>query len=123
MLDFDDCSYCWYVADVALALRDLFETGVDLHNPSFRTFIHGYRKHATLGEELISHLPICMRLAKLITYAKLTRAMDLANDQDYPETYISLLLKLESWIYNYKASLSRFIDPVPHQPSKHREHK
>src|SRR2546430_7254258 len=29
LLDFDDCSYSWYVADVAFALRDLFATGVD----------------------------------------------------------------------------------------------
>ena len=25
ILDFDDCSYYWYVADIAFALRDLFE--------------------------------------------------------------------------------------------------
>jgi Ser/Thr protein kinase RdoA (MazF antagonist) len=105
LLDFDDCSYYWYVADVAFALRDLFETGVDLSNPSFRAFIRGYSEHYSLDEELISHLPTFMRLANLITYAKLVRAMDLANDQDYPEVYTSLLLKLENWIHNYKASL------------------
>jgi Ser/Thr protein kinase RdoA (MazF antagonist) len=105
VLDFDDCSFCWYVADIAFALRDLFETGVDLSNPSFRAFIRGYSKHYALDEELISHLPMFLRLAKLITYAKLVRAMDLANDQDYPEAYMSLRLKLENWIDNYKASL------------------
>lgn len=62
MLDFDDCSYSWYVADVAFALRDLFETGVDLSHPSFRTFIGGYSQHYCLDEELISHLPTWMRL-------------------------------------------------------------
>jgi Ser/Thr protein kinase RdoA (MazF antagonist) len=105
MLDFDDCSYSWYVADVAFALRDLFETGVDLRNPSFRAFIRGYSEHYSLDEELISHLPTFMRLANLIMYAKLARAMDLAKDQDYPEAYTSLLLKLDNWIQNYKASL------------------
>src|SRR5260370_12422980 len=105
MLDFDDCSYHWYVADVAFALRDLFETGVDLSNPSFRAFIRGYSGHYSLDEELISHLPTFMRLANLITYAKLVRAMDLENDQDYPEAYTSLLLKLQNWVQNYKASL------------------
>ena len=105
LLDFDDCSYYWNVADVAFALRDLFETGVDLSNPSFRAFIRGYSKHYSLDEELVSHLPTFMRLANLITYAKLVRAMDLANDQDYPEVYTSLLLKLENWVCNYKASL------------------
>ncbi len=105
MFDFDDCSSSWYVADVAFALRDLFETGVDLSHPSFRAFIRGYSEHYCLDEELISHLPTWMRLVNLIMYAKLVRAMDLAHDQDYPEAYTSLLLKLENRIQNYKASL------------------
>jgi len=105
MFDFDDCAYYWYVADVAFALRDLFETGVDLSNPSFRSFVRGYSEHYSLDEELLSHLPTFMRLANLITYAKLVRAMDLAYDQDYSEAYASLLLKLENWVRSYKASL------------------
>ncbi len=105
MLDFDDCSYSWYVVDVACALRDLFKTGVDLSHPSFRAFIRGYCEHYCLDEELISHLPTFMRSVNLIQYAKLVRAMDLAQDQDYPEGYTRLLLKLENVIQNYKASL------------------
>ncbi len=105
MLDFDECAYYWYVVDVAFALRDLFETGVDLSHPSFRAFIHGYSEHAFLDEELISHLPTFMRLVNLIQYTKLVRAMDLAHDQDYPEWCTSLLLKLENRIQNYKVSL------------------
>src|SRR5258708_31276863 len=105
MLDFDDCSFYWYVADVAFTLRDLFETDVDRSHPSFRAFIRGYSEHYSLDEELISHLPTWMRLVNLITYAKLVRAMDLAHDQDYPEAYTRLLLKLENRIQNYKASL------------------
>jgi len=105
MFDFDDCSSYWYVADIAFALRDLFETGVDLSNPSFRAFIRGYSEHYSLDEELISHLPTWMRLANLIQYAKLVRAMDLPPDQDYPEWCTSLLLKLANKRQNYKASL------------------
>ncbi len=105
MLDFDDCSYSWYVADVAFALRDLFESGVDLSHPSFRAFIRGYCKHASLDEELFSHLPTFMRVVNFIQYVKLVRAMNLAHDQDYPEWCTSLLLRLENKIQNYKASL------------------
>ena len=105
MLDFDDCAYYWYVADIAFALRDLFETSADLSHPSFRAFIRGYSEHASLDEELLSHLPIFMRLVNLIQYTKLVRAMDLAHDQDYPEWCTSLQLKLENRIQNYKASL------------------
>ena len=105
MFDFDDCSYYWYIADIAFALRDLFETGVDLSHPSFRAFIRGYCEQYSLDEELISHLPTFMRLTNLITYAKMVRAMDLANDQNSPEWCISLLLKLANKRQNYKASL------------------
>ncbi len=105
MFDFDDCSSYWYVADVAFALRDLFETGVDLSHPSFLAFVRGYCEHSSLDEELISQLPAWMRLANLIQYAKLVRAMDLEQDQDYPEWCASLRLKLENKMQNYKASL------------------
>ncbi len=105
MLDFDECSSSWYIADIAFALRDLFETGVDLSHPSFHAFIHGYSAQYSLDEELISHLPTFMRLVNLIIYAKLVRAMDLAHDQDYPEWCTSLLQRLENRNQNYKASL------------------
>jgi len=62
-------------------------------------------QHYSLDEELISHLPTCMRLANLIMYAKLMRAMDLASDQDYPEWCTSPLLKLANKRQNYRASL------------------
>jgi len=105
MLDFDDCSYWWYGTDVAFALRDLFADGVDLDNPSLQAFIRGYRTHAALDEKHVAQLPIWMRLANLLAYAKLLRTMDLAKDQAVPEWVPSLLSKLENWIHNYKTSL------------------
>jgi Ser/Thr protein kinase RdoA (MazF antagonist) len=105
MFDFDECAASWYIADVAFALRDLFETGVDLSHPSFRAFIRGYSAQYSLDEELLAHLPTLMRLVNLIIYAKLVRAMDLAQDQDCPAWCTSLLLRLENWKQNYKASL------------------
>ena len=105
MFDFDDCSSYWYVADIAFALRDLFETGVDLNHPSLRAFIRGYREYYFLDEELITHLPTWMRLVNLIMYTKLARTMDLTPDQDYPEWCTDLLLRLENWMQDYKASL------------------
>jgi Ser/Thr protein kinase RdoA (MazF antagonist) len=113
MFDFDECASYWYIADVAFALRDLFNTDigildiprVDPSHPSFRAFVRGYREEHSLDEELISYLPTFMRLVNLIMYAKLVRAMDLAQDQDNPEWCNSLLSRLENWKQNYKASL------------------
>ncbi|GHO46688.1 phosphotransferase enzyme family protein [Ktedonospora formicarum] len=105
MLDFDDCFYCWHVADIALALRDLFEAGVDLNNPSFRVFIRGYSAHHVLAEELHTHLPTFMRFSNLMMYAKLVRAMDLVEGHDYPEWCTSLRQKLAQRMQTYKTSL------------------
>ncbi len=105
MFDFDDCSYYWYVADIAFALRDLFKTGVDLKHPSFRAFIRGYSEQTSLDEELLSYLPIWMRLVNFIGYTKLVPTMDLPPDQDYPEWCSRLLLKLANIRQDYKASL------------------
>ena len=106
MLDFDDCAYYWYVADIAFALRDLFVTGVDLSHPSFRAFTCGYTKHFYLDEELIAQLPTWMRLVKFLVFAKLVRAMDLSHEQNYPDSFTLLLLRLENRIRDYKASVS-----------------
>lgn len=105
MLDFDDCAHSWYAADIALALRDLFEDGVDLRNPSLLAFIHGYAQHDSIDEDVIAQLPIWLRLANLIIYAKLMRAMDLDAGKNYPEDFISLQRKLRRWVDNYSASL------------------
>jgi len=41
ILDFDDCAHYWYAADIAFALRDLFDGGADLDHRSFREFVGG----------------------------------------------------------------------------------
>lgn len=105
MLDFDECSHCWYVADIAFALRDLFENGVDLSSLSFGAFKRGYTRHADLDEDLLAQLPTWMRLVNLIMYGKLVRAMDVTPDPDDPDWAVPLLEKLRRWIDNYKASL------------------
>jgi len=105
MLDFDDCSHYWYVADIAFALGDLFDNHIDPSNHSLNAFIKGYSKQYPLDNELISHLSIFRRMGNILKYAKLVRAMDIANEQDYPEIYASLVVKLKNVMQRYKASL------------------
>jgi Ser/Thr protein kinase RdoA (MazF antagonist) len=110
MLDFDDCSHYWYVADIAFALRDLFEDHVDPNNSFFNAFIKGYSKQYPLDEDLISHLSIFRRMINIFTYAKLIRSVDIANERDYPDIYKSLILKLKNVMHRYKASLRNTIE-------------
>ncbi|MHB8600332.1 MAG: phosphotransferase enzyme family protein [Ktedonobacteraceae bacterium] len=103
--DFDDCSYGWYIMDIAFALRDLFREGIDLNHKSFLAFIRGYRTQHGLHAELLSQVPLFLRMAKLLTYARLVRCMDLPPDAEDPAWLHSLCLKLENWLDDYKASL------------------
>lgn len=105
MLDFDDCAYSWYIADIACALRDLFKINIDLNHPSFQAFIHGYSQHYPLDEPLLLQLPMWMRVVNLLQHARLLRAIDIKPAQNYPDWCNSLLLKLGNGVQSYKASL------------------
>jgi len=106
MGDFDDCSYGWYIMDIAFALRDLFQEGIDLNNRSFLAFLHGYRTQHELNAELVSQLSLFLRMAKLLTYARLVHSMNIPLDTSEPDWLPSLLLRWEKWLDDYKASLS-----------------
>ena len=105
MLDFDDCSYYWYVADVAFALRDLFEESVDVENSNFLAFVRGYREQHSLDDAFLSYVPLFIRFANLFAYTKLVRSVDISDNPTYPEWLIGLRLKLTNKIASYKASL------------------
>ncbi len=104
MLDFDDCSYLWYVADIAFALRDLFKENVDLQNNNFLAFVRGYREQYLLDDALLSYLPLFIRFAKLLEYTKLVRSVDIPDSSTYPEWLRGLRLKLTQRMDSYRAS-------------------
>ena len=109
MLDFDDCLYMWYVADIAFALRDLFKESVELQNINFLAFVRGYREQYLLDDALLSYLPLFIRFAKLLEYTKLVRSVDIPDSVAYPEWLRGLRLKLTNIMNAYKISLKTHI--------------
>ena len=105
ILDFDDCSLLWYAADVAFALRDLFEAGADTRDPRFRAFVDGYREIYPLSEESITYVPSFLRFVHLLSYARIARAMDLTAEAEYPEWLLRLSGKLLDRMAAYRASI------------------
>jgi Ser/Thr protein kinase RdoA (MazF antagonist) len=106
ILDFDDSMRCWYAADIAFALRDLFaDGGVDLTNPSFLEFVQGYAAQCALDEAAIGQLPMFLRLSRLLQYARISRALDLYADGNYPDWLIGLQAKLRGRNETYQRSL------------------
>lgn len=105
MLDFDDCARYWYAADIAFALRDLFDDGAALDDPSVRAFVDGYADECPLDHALVSLLPTFSRLARLLSYARMARALDLPSAPGQPDWLIGLTAKLQDRMEAYRISL------------------
>lgn len=85
IVDFDDCAYYWYSADIAYALRDLYEDQVDRFNiedERIQAFLKGYRSIRPISDRDLSHIPLFIRLHNLYTYARLYRSI---KDKPIPD--------------------------------------
>lgn len=104
ILDFDDCVHSWYVADIAYALRDLFEDEVDLDNPRFQAFIAGYKEHHPINPTILTELPTFLRMHELCLFGRLSRALDLQPGQDLPDWLQGLSARLQRRVDAYRNS-------------------
>ncbi|WP_421384098.1 phosphotransferase enzyme family protein [Bacillus salacetis] len=102
IIDFESGLTGWYAADVAFALRDLFEDGIDLQGKKFALFLEGYRKASALSDQEIDNLPMFLRLHNLITYKGLLGTLDVRLDPEQPEWVNELITKLERKLNFYE---------------------
>jgi Ser/Thr protein kinase RdoA (MazF antagonist) len=105
IVDFDDCAHHWYAADVAFALRDLFDHGVAAADPRVQSFLAGYADFQPIDDDVLAYLPLFSRLRRLITYGRVARALDLQPNHDYPVWLRELEARLANRLVNYQASL------------------
>jgi len=105
ILDFDDCACYWFEADIAFALRDLFQDRASLVNTSsdqFRAFTNGYQAVQPLTEEAIERIPLFTRLHNLVTFAKLLRALDGSAEISDPAWAVKLCKRLHNKLEEYR---------------------
>lgn len=104
MLDFDDSSAYWYVADIIYALRDT--GGFNIKHPIISRFIDGYKSETKLEKEfeVLKNASGFERLHKLISFAKLIRTVDIEESRDLPEWLVNLRKKICGVIDNYRLS-------------------
>ena len=102
-IDFDDAIYSWYAADIAYALRDLFNDGprFNLSDQRFRYFMEGYQDLTTIDAGQIENIPFFYRFHNYISYKKLQRAMDLEKKKENPEWMNDLIDKLQDFRSGY----------------------
>ena len=82
LIDFDDCAYHWFAADIAFATRDLFDdcaSKVDMTHNSFLHFIQGYRTARPIEQAELERIPLFMQVHNLMMLARLHRTLTPVN--------------------------------------------
>ncbi|MFT4415922.1 phosphotransferase enzyme family protein [Fredinandcohnia humi] len=102
IIDFDDCTLHWYVADIAYALRSLFEENYDPTNLFFQEFMKGYESESKIDHSLLQQLPWFYRLHRLVMFARLLESVDVNEAQGHPDWLNGLTRKLDTKINVYR---------------------
>lgn len=109
IIDFDDSSYYWFVADIATALRDLFEDHIDQINfrdERFQAFMKGYRSLRPVEMKALKTIPLFLRLHNLVTYARIYRAISDATTAE-PQWLKDLRHKLQARLSQYRQDVEK----------------
>ena len=101
-IDFDDCCYHWYLADVALALDDVSMDAGTLH-----PFLDSYGDARAVGEEPVGALALFRRAGELVRYAQVRRALDISPGPGHPQWLRELTDKLRLHIASYERRISQ----------------
>ena len=109
IIDFDDCSWNWFAADVAFALRDLFNDDpklFDENHLSYRAFISGYRAQRGIEPDDLANIPLFMRFHNLIRFGRLLTAATPPQPGGELSWIPELRTKLVGKIAGYRARFS-----------------
>lgn len=105
IIDFDDCRYHWYLADIADAADDLPRDSAGSN--WLGAFLAGYQEECALAEDLLSQqLGLFRRAARLCRYARVRRALDLALEPDHPPWLRRLHATLLSDVNAYERTIA-----------------
>ena len=111
IVDFDDCAYYWFVADIAFALRDLFDdqaANITIDNERFQAFLSGYCTIRPIARDELLHLPLFLRIHNLVSFVKLLQAADASNEPNMPEWVARLQAKLVQKAQRYRDSFATY---------------
>ncbi len=109
IIDFDDSAAYWFVADIAFALRDLFEDSankVNLQDESFLHFIQGYKIVRPIDPEELKLIPLFLRVHNLMALAKLYRVTTPTHPQGELPWMAELRSKLATKMQFYRDEFS-----------------
>jgi Ser/Thr protein kinase RdoA (MazF antagonist) len=109
IIDFDDSARYWFIADIALALGDLFVDGADnvnLQDETFLQFMRGYNDARPIDQDELKLIPLFLRLDNLVGFARLYRALTPINPTGEPVWLTELRGKLGTVMHTYRDRFS-----------------
>lgn len=110
LFDCDDCAHYWFAADIAYALRDLYEDRIeriDLVDRRLGAFVAGYRAVRPLPERDLHLLPLFMRAHNLYWFARLHRSVAEGMVPGEPPWTTDLRATLASTMNGYRDGFER----------------
>jgi Ser/Thr protein kinase RdoA (MazF antagonist) len=111
IFDLDDCAHYWFAADVAYALRDLYEDRIeriDLADRRLRAFVEGYRVKRPLPESDLRLLPLFVRAHNLFWFARLHRSVADGQAPGEPKWTTDLRLTLMNTMNSFRDGFERY---------------
>jgi len=111
VFDFDDCARYPLAADVAYALRDLYEDRIDRidrEDRRLRLFVEGYRSRRSLPEDDLRLLPLLVRAHNLYWFARLHRSVADGILPEEAQWTTDLRAKLVSTMDGYRDGFERY---------------
>ena len=105
VIDFDDSASYWFAADIAFALRDVFEDdtkNVNLQHEIVQQFIKGYRMARSVDAEELAYLPLFLQLHHLVMFAKLFQSLEPDEHPEEPAWVDKLREKLHHKMEYYR---------------------
>lgn len=104
IIDFDDCMYSFYVADIAYALREILDHGDILDRNIFDRFILGYRKATAISDHMLGTMPLFAALHDLMTYVRLKRAVEINENDPLDPRLLPVRTRLQEIILELRRS-------------------
>ncbi|MGF2615274.1 phosphotransferase [Rossellomorea vietnamensis] len=104
-IDFESSLAGWYAADIAFALRDLFEKGSSLQSREFLLFLEGYRLVCPITDGEVQKIPMLLRLHNLIMFKQLKKSLDVTPGSSQPQWVNNLSEKLQKRLKWYEKGI------------------
>lgn len=108
IIDFDDCAYGWFGADIAFALRPLFQdraSRVDPSDPRMACFLSGYREVRPIPERTLEHMPHFLAMNHLHHLGSLATSLKAMPGGDAPPWVCQLQGRLRGMCAGFQQEL------------------